>query len=52
MILSKGADQTARMRKLVCAVVVPKLPKTGFLTSRPIHGSSNFSLRVAKLLPI
>ena len=40
MILSKkqkkGADQTARMRRLVCACVVHKPPKTGFLGSRPI----------------
>ena len=32
----KGADQTARMRRLVCACVVHKPPKTGFLASRPI----------------
>ena len=40
MILSKkqkkGADQTARMRRLVCACVVHKPPKTGFLEWRPI----------------
>ena len=40
MILSKkqkkGADQTAQMRRLVCACVVHKPPKTGFLASRPI----------------
>ena len=40
MILSKkqkkGADQTARMRRLVCACVVHKPPKTGSLASRPI----------------
>ena len=29
-------DQTARMRRLVCAFAVRKPPKTGFLTSRPI----------------
>ena len=33
---NKGADQTAQMRRLVCAFVVPKSPKTGFLVSRPI----------------
>ena len=33
---NKGADQTARMRKLVCACVVRKPPKTGFLTLWPI----------------
>ena len=31
----KGADPTARMRSLVCACVVRKPPKTGFLTLRP-----------------
>ena len=31
-----GADQSAQMRRLVCAFVVSKLPKTGFLTSRHI----------------
>ena len=41
MILSKkannkGADQTVRMRRLICACVVRKPTKTGFLTSRPI----------------
>ena len=34
---NKGADQTARMRRLVCACVVRKPPKTGFLVSRPIY---------------
>ena len=33
---NKGADQTARMRRLVCACVVRKTPKTGFLMSRPL----------------
>ena len=28
---NKGTDQTACMRRLVCAVVVHKPPKTGFL---------------------
>ena len=42
MILSKkannkGADQSARMRRLVCAFVVHKPPKIGFLASRPIY---------------
>ena len=32
---NKGADQTVRMRRLVCAFAVRKPPKTGFLTSRP-----------------
>ena len=32
---NKGADQTARMRRLVCDFVVRKPRKTGFLTSRP-----------------
>ena len=30
-----GADQTEHMRRLVCAFVVHKPPKTGFLASRP-----------------
>ena len=32
---NKGADQSAGMRRLVCAFVVRKPPKTGFLASRP-----------------
>ena len=34
---NKGTDQSARMRRLVCAFVVRKPPKTGFLASRPIY---------------
>ena len=34
---NKGADQTARMRRLVCPCVVRKPPKTGFLALRPIY---------------
>ena len=33
---NKIADQSARVRRLVCAFVVRKPPKTGFLASRPI----------------
>ena len=33
---NKGADQSASMRRLVCAFVVRKPPKTGFLALRPI----------------
>ena len=33
---NKGADQTARMRRLVCTCVFRKPPKTGFLASRSI----------------
>ena len=33
---NKGADQTARMCRLVCACVVRKPLKSGFLASRPI----------------
>ena len=33
---NKDADQSARMRRLVCACVGRKPPKTGFLTLRPI----------------
>ena len=38
---NKGTDQSARMRRLVCAFVVcnPPPPKTGFLASRPIYNS-------------
>ena len=32
---NKGADQTAWLRRVVCALAVPKPPKTGFLASRP-----------------
>ena len=34
---NKGADQNTRMRRLVYACVVRKLPKTGFLASRPMY---------------
>ena len=37
---NKGADQTARMRRLVCAFVVRKPPKTGFFASRPIYADN------------
>ena len=33
---NKSADQTVRMRRLVCAFVVRNPPKTGFLASSPI----------------
>ena len=33
---NKGAEQTGLMRRLVCAFIVPKPPKTGFLATRPI----------------
>ena len=33
---NKGADQTAQMRRLACACVDRKPPKTCFLSSRPI----------------
>ena len=38
---NKGADQTARMRRLVCACVVCKPLKTGFLALRPIFFMSS-----------
>ena len=38
---SKGADQSARMRRLVCVFVVRKPPKTGFLAPSPILGRSS-----------
>ena len=33
--INKGADQTARLRRLVSACVVREPPKTGFLATRP-----------------
>ena len=33
---NKGADHTAQMCRLVCACVVRRPPKTGFLAARPI----------------
>ena len=35
---NKGADQTARIRRLVCACAFSEPLKTGFLASRPIYG--------------
>ena len=35
--ITKGADQSARMRRLVCAFVVFKPLKTDFLASGPIY---------------
>ena len=32
----KGADQTARMRRLICVFVVRNQEKSGFLVSMPI----------------
>ena len=34
---NKDTDQTVRMRRLICACVVCKTPKTDFLASRPAH---------------
>ena len=34
---NKGADQTARMCRLVCTCLVWKLTKTDFFGPRPIH---------------
>ena len=48
---NKGADQTVRMRRLVCACVVRQPPKTGFFTSRPIYGCGGGHLgHVAKFI--
>ena len=44
---NKGADQTARMRRLVCAFVVRKPPKTDFLALRPNY---RYTLPFAHLL--
>ena len=41
--IKKGTDQTARM--LVCACVVRKPPKTGFLASRPIFCASSTDMQ-------
>ena len=40
---NKGADQTALMRSLVCACIVRKLPKTGFLAPRVYNTGVSFS---------
>ena len=40
---NKGADQSARMRRLVCVCVVRKPPKTGFLALRPTCKYDNSS---------
>ena len=44
--ITKGADETARMRRPVCACVVPKPPKTGFLAARPIYFQARVENRV------
>ena len=43
---NKGADQTARMCRLVCICVVRKPQKTGFLASRLIYHNIPSSLIV------
>ena len=43
---NKGAEQTARMRRLVCDYAVRKSPKTGFLATRP---NCEFSYRILGL---
>ena len=47
---NKGADQTARMHRLVCAFDVRKLTKTGFLASRPKYDSNLGNLKAHMLL--
>ena len=52
---NKGADQTARMGRLVCACVVHKPLKTGFVTSQPINrlnfeGNAQASLHIGTVL--
>ena len=42
---NKGADQTARMRRLVCACAIRKPPKTGFLASRALIILINVKVR-------
>ena len=39
---NKGADQSVRMRRLVCALVVCTPPKTGFFAPRHKKRSSDF----------
>ena len=45
---NKGADQTARMCRLVSAFVVRKPPKTGFLLSRPIFEHAQHFIQATK----
>ena len=47
MILSIGADQSARVRMLVYAFIVHKPPKKGFLALRPIYHRSG--IRISKI---
>ena len=47
---NKGADQSARMRRLICTFVVCKSPKTGFLASRPTYVKL-FAFSSAHLFP-
>ena len=50
---NKGADQTARMRRLVCAFIVRIPPKTGFLATMPIcneqYATATFKVYYVKL---
>ena len=39
---NKGTDQTAQMHRLVCAFIVRKPPKTGFLASGPFNVRLSF----------
>ena len=54
---NKNADQTARTRRLVCACVVRKPLKTGFLASRPnlncawVQIDKDSNLQTQDLLP-
>ena len=51
---NKGADQSARMRRLVCVFVVPKPPNTGFLETRSIFKESDRVIKIvySKLRPL
>ena len=49
---NKGADQTARMRRLVCASVVRKPPKTGFLASRQIFLDTMKGQHIAAIMAL
>ena len=48
-MIYKGADQTAQMRRLVCACVFRKPPKTGFLASRSIYTGPRSAVRASPI---
>ena len=46
MINNKGADQSVRMRRLVCAFCCSATSKTGFLALRPINNAGLLSFYI------